>query len=113
MLRPKSDSTRAMAASNCQGTPQPDSRAARSMVARWSAVSLGTNACQSRAASSVVAASWSVGSGCGDGLGCGVGVAEGWGLGVDVPVAVASGRGVGVEAGVWVDVGSAGWDATV
>jgi len=40
-------------------------------------------------------------------------VAEGWGLGVDVPVAVASGRGVGVEAGVWVDVGSAGWDATV
>ena len=47
MLRPKSDSTRAIAARSCQGTPHPDSRAARSIVARWSAVSVGTNACQS------------------------------------------------------------------
>src|SRR5919199_3328348 len=90
MLRPKSDSTRAIAASRCQGTPQPDSRAARSIVARWSAVSVGTNACQSTATSSVVATSWSTGScssaeSCsGDGLGCGAGVADGWGVGVVV-----------------------------
>ena len=62
MLRPKSDSTRAMAARSCQGTPQPEPRAARSMVARWSAVSVGTNACQSWAGSSALWVS-SVGAG--------------------------------------------------
>jgi hypothetical protein len=51
MLRPKSDSTRLIAASRCHGTPHPDSRAARSMVARWSAMSVGTNSRQSNGAS--------------------------------------------------------------
>src|SRR5438270_5810677 len=137
MLRPKLDSTRAMAASSCHGTPQPDSRAARSMVARWSAVSVGTNACQSRAASSVVAASCSVGSSSSDGLGSGVGDAAACGVpgaaaGCGVPgvgvvrVAAASGCGVGpaggcglggvvsgrgVVAGGSLDVG--GWPDTV
>src|ERR1700736_6201464 len=91
MLRPKSDSTRAMAASSCQGTPQPESRAARSIVARWSAVSVGTNACQSSTAPSLSAASaaadWSS-----DGVGVVVDVAVGDGVGVDV----VAGDGVGV-----------------
>src|SRR5438132_2618302 len=107
MLRPKSDSTRAIAASSCHGTPQPDSRAALSMVARWSAVSVGTKACQLTAAST-----WSdaAGSSAGSSVAAGVGVTAGLvaartgvfvgvGVAVTVDVAVPVGDGLGVLVG--------------
>src|SRR5215470_14836045 len=108
MLRPKSDSTRAIAASNCHGTPQPESRAARSIVARWSAVSVGTYARQSSAGSaSGVSVSVGVGWAALVGLDCGVGVVA-WvglatGLGLTLATAAAFGTGLtaGLAAGLW------------
>src|SRR5437660_2865577 len=103
MLRPKSDSTRAIAASSCHGTPQPDSRAALSIVARWSAASVGTKACQSTAASTwsdAVGSSVAAGVGVTAGLvAARTGVFVGVGVAVTVDVAVPVGDGLGVHVG--------------
>src|SRR5437762_654045 len=102
MLRPKSDSTRAIAASICHGTPQPESCAALSMVARWSAVSVGTYACQSSAAStsSVLSSTgWSVGVSVGDGESPRVAALR-WGLTADVAVWTPATVGVVARAGL-------------
>src|ERR687886_1884834 len=61
MLRPKSDSTRAIAASRCQGTPQLESFSAWRMAARWSWASVGTKASQS--SSGLVGVGLGLGSG--------------------------------------------------